>query len=764
MSKLNNLKKLFLSAALSGLSLASIQAQISYTQGWDAAGLNSWTTYGSAGIFERTTTTPCTGAGVARANYYGGGSSILQSPLLTGNNGGDITVSFNYKATEWSANTTGTPDVGVVFIQWATIPSGTWTTFGVIDATNHTVSGSCANKSFTLTGVPSSGNIYIRLAAVAGSNSDAYIYFDDVNITQLASQSCWAPTALTLGLITDNSAALSWTAPATAPSMGYEYYFSTSANPPTASTPASGTSGAGTTSTTMSPLLSNTLYYAWIRSSCGTSSKSGWNMINPFVTEKVVARPWTENCSNVSTFDGWGVQSGDWFVGVTNGMNGNPGGALYVNQYNAGTAAASISTYNIGPVLGTDVFSFDYKVAKYAAPYGPVPQGSGYLKVMISTNFGQTYTQLDSMQYPTDTPWISKSYPLTSYAGQKVKLKLESYWNSTVASDYNIGFDNFFVGAPPCTPPVVNLGADTTICQGTTLTLNAGNTPGATYAWNGGATTQTLAVTTAGTYSVTVTHGACATSDTIVVGTSAPPTVNLGTDTTLCTAGTYQLNAGAGTGYTYQWSTNATSQIIDVTTTGNYSVTVTNQHGCTATDEVSVTFSTVPTVNGITATGNPSPSFAFEANGASNAATYHWDFGHNGATATGATANYTYPSLPTQATYTVTLRITNECGEATVTTIVTVNASVGVNDLKLDNNVLQLFPNPGTHSVKLINESNLKMKQVIITNILGQTVASIAVSNNSQQLIDVNRLPAGLYHVRIEFEEGTVTRKLEVIK
>lgn len=53
--------------------------------------------------------------------------------------------------------------------------------------------------------------------------------------------------------------------------------------------------------------------------------------------------------------------------------------------------------------------------------------------------------------------------------------------------------------------PVVNLGNDTSICPGSSLTLDAGN-PGMTYMWDNGTTGQTRSVNTAGTYSVTVTN------------------------------------------------------------------------------------------------------------------------------------------------------------------------------------------------------------------------------------------------------------------
>lgn len=75
------------------------------------------------------------------------------------------------------------------------------------------------------------------------------------------------------------------------------------------------------------------------------------------------------------------------------------------------------------------------------------------------------------------------------------------------------------------TNPVVNLGNDTTICEGTSLLLDAGN-PGATYVWSGtNIVTQTLNVTAAGSYIVYATNaGGCLGIGTINVHTTAAPT------------------------------------------------------------------------------------------------------------------------------------------------------------------------------------------------------------------------------------------------
>lgn len=65
--------------------------------------------------------------------------------------------------------------------------------------------------------------------------------------------------------------------------------------------------------------------------------------------------------------------------------------------------------------------------------------------------------------------------------------------------------------------PVVNLGNDTTVCNGVTLKIDGG-TDGIEYFWSTGATTQSINVTSPGTYNVFVTNNlGCSKADTITV-------------------------------------------------------------------------------------------------------------------------------------------------------------------------------------------------------------------------------------------------------
>ncbi len=154
-----------------------------------------------------------------------------------------------------------------------------------------------------------------------------------------------------------------------------------------------------------------------------------------------------------------------------------------------------------------------------------------------------------------------------------------------------------FVDAINAVTTVSYLPSDTTVCSGP-VTLNAG--PGATsYQWSTGATTQTISVNATGQYIVTVTGvTTCNTNvqyDTVNVHIVPAVSVNLGNDTTLCTGQNLTLDAGnAGSGYS--WSNGATTQTINVSVGGTYSVTVT-AGTCTDVDTITVTFNVAPVVN-----------------------------------------------------------------------------------------------------------------------------------------------------------------------
>lgn len=193
-------------------------------------------------------------------------------------------------------------------------------------------------------------------------------------------------------------------------------------------------------------------------------------------------------------------------------------------------------------------------------------------------------------------------------------------------------------------------------CNTTSIALTANG--GASYSWSTTETTQSINVTSAGTYTVTVTaaNGCTATEAVTITEDITPPTAGItddsATDTLTCNDPSIDLTASGGG--TYSWSTGATTAGITVTTPGTYTVTVTGANGCTATASQDIFEDVTPPTAGITddsATDTLTcndPDIALTATGGG---TYAWS---TGATTTGIT-------VTTPGTYTVTVTAANGC-------------------------------------------------------------------------------------------------------
>ena len=97
----------------------------------------------------------------------------------------------------------------------------------------------------------------------------------------------------------------------------------------------------------------------------------------------------------------------------------------------------------------------------------------------------------------------------------------------------------------------IDLGNDTSLCPGATLTLDA-TLPGASYLWQDGSTNSSFTATGPGSYSVEVTVSGCSATDAITIGALSAPAVELGNDTTLCVGAILMLDASEP-GATYSW-------------------------------------------------------------------------------------------------------------------------------------------------------------------------------------------------------------------
>lgn len=78
--------------------------------------------------------------------------------------------------------------------------------------------------------------------------------------------------------------------------------------------------------------------------------------------------------------------------------------------------------------------------------------------------------------------------------------------------------------------------------------------------------------------------------------TGTPPVVSLGSNASYCGSVIVQLDAG-NPGWNYSWSTGASTQVLSVSTSGTYYVTVSDSFGCSGSDTVQIQIHPNPSVS-----------------------------------------------------------------------------------------------------------------------------------------------------------------------
>jgi gliding motility-associated-like protein len=136
----------------------------------------------------------------------------------------------------------------------------------------------------------------------------------------------------------------------------------------------------------------------------------------------------------------------------------------------------------------------------------------------------------------------------------------------------------------------VNLGADTVVCGGTSVLLNA-SAAGSTnsFLWQDGSTNPTFLATTNGLYWVEGRNATgCVKRDSINVSFKPVPVFNLGTDGAICDKDTLTLNATTAGATSYLWHNGATTPTFKAFQVGLYWCEV-NNGGCIFRDSLSIT-------------------------------------------------------------------------------------------------------------------------------------------------------------------------------
>lgn len=286
-----------------------------------------------------------------------------------------------------------------------------------------------------------------------------------------------------------------------------------------------------------------------------------------------------------------------------------------------------------------------------------------------------------------------------------------------------------------CIAPVASITAPTNIvCTGgAPLTLTAN--PGFNYTWSNGPTTQSVDITTGGTYTVTIDAGNNCTDEasfTVVADPDETPTITLSGDATICAGSFVTLTSSAASGYT--WSTSAHGQSIDAATAGSYTVTIDGTCGPFTSAPVQVDVLPAPD-----APGSSGTSIAIGATADLNATGSHvvWYDAASGGNLVATGNAWTTPALFTNTSY--------WCADQTIYGGDTIHGA------QTDNTASGQYSNSANYLIFDANEDFTLKSVKVYASAAGNRTIALKDDNGVTLGSGVFNIPAGQSRVQLDF-------------
>ncbi|WP_448518712.1 PKD domain-containing protein [Rhodoflexus sp.] len=326
----------------------------------------------------------------------------------------------------------------------------------------------------------------------------------------------------------------------------------------------------------------------------------------------------------------------------------------------------------------------------------------------------------------------------------------------------------------------VTLGDDKEICEGESVTLDAGN-PGMSYEWSTGETTRTITVARAGIYRVRVRNGQCVATDEIEVKVNPLPQLQLPQEQQLCEGNSLELEVNAQAGVQYNWTREggnftASGSKVTISQTGRYTVTATSDKGCVTTRTINIIRNPQSIEAQFLSQSEVGVNEEVQFINVSHPAPtrQEWNFGDgNRSTALNPTHRYSR-----EGTFEVTLKVSNGICENIRTKRIIVQRQQGG---RLPNDGLaqgappsnasafkgiveaRVFPNPArskfTLDVKMGDEAAVRMQFYDLRGIPVSETFEVKAKDFSREF-DFGHLPTGLYLLKITSDDHSLVLRV----